>query len=165
MNKITLFKSLIISIMRILMGGGKIQPLRVSTPSHPLTLSPSHPFIVLLLCAALSACTSKPASSAPEAESAPVDIPASLFWNRDSVMYWAEQAYRHDDPKGAFVVGACYYLRKQGELPEAVALPVSRKEADDFLMLSAGQGYQPAIDLIKCLSAHDQWAHSVSLTK
>ena len=85
---------------------------------------------------------------------------ASLFFDRDSVNYYAERAYRFDDPQGQFVVGACYYLREQGELPEEI-YTVSREEADDMLWHSAEQGFQPAIDLIHCLSANGAWNRTI----
>ena len=81
---------------------------------------------------------------------------ASLFHNRDSVNYYAERAYKLDDPQGQFVVGACYYLRKQGDLPDDIYV-VSHNEADSMLIFSAAQGFEPAINLIHCLHANDSW--------
>lgn len=75
-------------------------------------------------------------------------------------MYYAELAYEQDDPKGCFVMGACYYLRQQGELPEEI-VTVSRREADRFLMIAAGQDYQPAKDLIHCLRQNGEWKHNI----
>ena len=88
--------------------------------------------------------------------STPVDVRASLFHNRDSVNYYAERAYKLDDPQGQFVVGACYYLRKQGDLPDDIYV-VSHNEADSMLIFSAAQGYEPAINLIHCLHANNAW--------
>ena len=89
---------------------------------------------------------------------APVEIRLSLFNHRDSVMYWAQRAYEQNDPKGQFVVGACYYIRMDGHLPDEITT-VSRAEADTMLMLSASQNYQPAIDLIHCLHQNGCWHH------
>ena len=89
---------------------------------------------------------------------APVEIRLSLFNHRDSVMYWAQRAYEQNDPKGQFVVGACYYIRMDGHLPDEITT-VSRAEADTMLMLSAAQNYQPAIDLIHCLHQNGCWHH------
>ncbi|MBO4453929.1 MAG: hypothetical protein J5761_02615 [Paludibacteraceae bacterium] len=108
---------------------------------------------LLIICALACACN-KP----KPADGSPVEIPASIFYNRDSVMHYAELAYRQDDPKGCFVTGACYYLRLQGDLPDYITT-VSREEADEFLMLSAGQHYQPALDLIHCLRENGSWKH------
>jgi len=88
--------------------------------------------------------------------STPVDVRASLFHNRDSVNYYAERAYKLDDPQGQFVVGACYYLRKQGDLPDDIYV-VSHNEADSMLIFSAAQGYEPAINLIHCLHENGAW--------
>ena len=112
-------------------------------------------FILLFTCTLLTACT---CGNDKEEASTPVKIPASIFHNRDSVMYYAALAYKDDDPKGQFVVGACYYLRQQGELPDTI-YAVGREEADEFLMLSAQQGYQPALDLIHCLQENGEWKH------
>ena len=88
-----------------------------------------------------------------------VEIRKSLFFNRDSVLYYAERAYKYDDPQGCFVVGACYYLRQQDpEFPEEIYV-VSHADADTFLMISAAQYYQPAIDLIRCLHHNGCWNH------
>jgi len=83
-------------------------------------------------------------------------VRASLFHNRDSVNYYAERAYKLDDPQGQFVVGACYYLRKQGDLPDDIYV-VSHNEADSMLIFSAAQGYEPAINLIHCLHENGAW--------
>ena len=87
-----------------------------------------------------------------------VQVPASLYFSRDSVNMYAERAYKTDDPKGCFVVAACYYLNEQGALPDYI-YTVPRAEADEFLMISAAQDYQPAIDLIHCLHDQDNWPY------
>ena len=115
--------------------------------------------IVLLLCTSLCSCGRAKSSSAdPSSEDAPVVVSSSIFWNRDSLNYYAAVAYKDDDPKGQFVTGAAYYLQREGDMP-ADFYTVSREEADSFLMLSAGQDYQPAKDLIRCLQQHNQWNH------
>ena len=81
---------------------------------------------------------------------------ASLFHNRDSVNFYAERAYKLDDPMGQFVVGACYYLREQGDLPDDI-YTVSHNEADSMLIFSASQGFEPAINLIHCLHENGEW--------
>lgn len=125
-------------------------------------------FILLFTCTLVSlACTScnkDKRLAGKAADGAPVDVPSSIFWNRDSLNFYAELAYKADDPKGQFVTGAAYYLQRQGDMP-ADFYTVSRKEADDFLMLSAGQGYQPAKDLIHCLEANNQWCPGIPETK
>lgn len=116
-------------------------------------------FLLAFTCTLLvSACTcrNKKVVSTAEASGSPVDVPASIFHNRDSVNYYAELAYKQDDPKGQFVVGACYYLREQGDLPDDIYV-VSHNEADSMLIFSADQGYEPAINLIHCLHENDAW--------
>ena len=88
--------------------------------------------------------------------STPVEVKASLFHNRDSVNFYAERAYKLDDPMGQFVVGACYYLREQGDLPDDI-YTVSHNEADSMLIFSASQGFEPAINLIHCLHENGEW--------
>ena len=114
---------------------------------------------LLIIGAALCACHRAPKAAQKEVQDdAPVVVSSSIFWNRDSLNYYAAIAYKDDDPKGQFVTGAAYYLQREGDMPKEY-YTVSREEADDFLMLSAGQGYQPAKDLIRCLQQHNQWNH------
>ena len=119
-------------------------------------------FYLLILCALACACNGKKPSSNEQTKSLStskeVVVPASIFYNRDSLNTYAERAYKLDDPKGQFVVGAAYYLKREGKMPKEF-YTVSRQEADDFLMLSAGQGYQPAKDLIRCLQENELWHH------
>lgn len=113
-------------------------------------------FLLLFTCTLLSACTSGNGQN----ESTPVDVPASLFYNHDSIMFYAERAYMQDDAKGQFVLGAAAYLRRQGDLPDEIyTLPLN--QADSMLIRSAEQGYQPAIDLIRCLNDHEEWHHDL----
>ena len=129
--------------------------------SHSLTLSFSQ-LLFITISIILSACGKKP----QPAETTPVDIPASVFCNHDSVMFYAALAYKDDDPKGLFVTGAAYYLRRQGDLPDSLGITtVERDEADIMLLRSAELGYQPALDLIHCLSANGEWHHSIPENK
>ncbi len=119
--------------------------------------------LALIICAicCVGCSKSQPAESdeALIEETPKVEIRKSLFFNRDSVLYYAERAYKYDDPQGCFVVGACYYLREQDpEFPETIYV-VSHEDADTFLMISAAQNYQPAIDLIHCLHDNGCWRH------
>ena len=109
---------------------------------------------LLIICAVCGACSKpKPADGAPS----PVEVKSSLFYDRDSVMYYAERAYELDDPKGCFVVGACYFLRRQGDLPDYITTVKTQKEAQEMLLISAGQDYKPAKDAIHCLRESNQW--------
>lgn len=89
-----------------------------------------------------------------------VEIRASLFFNPDSLLKYAELAYLHDDPKGLFVTGAAAYLREQGEMPDSCTT-VPLDEADIMLLRAAELGYPDALNLIRCLAAHGCWHHSV----
>lgn len=100
------------------------------------------------------ACCDENSKFAPEA----VEVPMSIFYNRDSIDFYARKAFLEEDAKGLFVMGAATYLQRQGDMPKSIAtMPL--EDADDMLMLSAGKHYQPAIDLINCLRKHGQWRH------
>ena len=91
----------------------------------------------------------------------PVELSKSLFYNQDSLMYYAEKAYLHDDPKGLFVIGITTYLKAQDpDYPEH-NLYVSRDEGDIMLLHSADLGYPDAIQFIHCLNNHGCWNHSM----
>ena len=121
---------------------------------------------LLFTCTLFLACTcSNPSKASKSSEAArgegtpEIRISQSLFYNRDSVLWYAERAYKYNDPKGCFVVGTCYYLDEQDpHFPEDIYV-VSHEEADTFLMISAAQNYQPAINLIHCLHENDRWNH------
>ena len=99
---------------------------------------------------------SSDASEIQTVTSTAVEVKASLFHNRDSVNYYAQRAFENDDPKGQFVVGACYYLREQGDLLEDIYV-VSHNLADSMLIYSAAQNFEPAINLIHCLHDNGAW--------
>ena len=101
---------------------------------------------------------SEPQSRPEDGE--PVYISASLFHNRDSILYYTEKAYLEDDPKGLFVVGVAARLRLDGSLPEDIPT-VPLDEADIMLLHSADLGYPDAIQAIHCLAKHGCWNHSM----
>ena len=113
------------------------------------------PLFLLAITCTLTACTW---GNKQSISSMPVDMPASLFADRDSVLYYAERAYLQNDPKGCFVVGACYYLNERGELPDYI-YTVDQAQADTFLMISAAQKYTPAIEFIHYLVNDGSWQH------
>ena len=94
-----------------------------------------------------------------------VEIPASIFFNQDSLNAYAELAYLHDDPKGLFVTGAAAYLRAQDPNFPDSCTTVSLDEADIMLLRAAELGYPDALNLIRCLDAHGQWHHSIPESK
>ncbi len=123
-----------------------------------------HIFLFLVIACALlfSACTR--CSQRPADEIERVEIRASLFFNPDSLCYYAALAYKDDDPKGLFVTGAAAYLREQGQMPDSCTT-VPLDEADIMLLRAAELGYPDAIKLIRCLAAHGCWHHSIPETQ
>ena len=106
----------------------------------------------------LGACTSKE----KQATSTPVDVPASIFHNPDSLCYYAALAYKDEDPRGLFVTGAAAYLKWQDpeSFPENCTT-VSRDEADIMLLRAAELGNEDAKNLIHCLHENGAWHHSL----
>jgi hypothetical protein len=96
--------------------------------------------------------------SQEEEEAVPVN--ESLFFNPDSLSYYAALAYKDDDPKGLFVTGAAAYLKWQGDLPRDYAT-ASRDEADIMLLHAADLGNEDAKNLILCLHKNGFWHHSL----
>ena len=119
-------------------------------------------YLILLLftCTLLSACTCCSKKANTEDEAQPVSVRKSLFHNRDSILYYADLAYNHEDPKGLFVMAVAAYLREDGTLPDSITT-VSLDEAEIMLLRSAELGYPDAIQAIRCLSAHGMWDHSI----
>ena len=90
-----------------------------------------------------------------------VEVPASIFYNADSLSEYTRRAYLvEDDTLALFVTAAAYYLRCQGDLPDTLTT-VSRDDAEIMLLRSAQLGYQPAIQLIHCLHNNGCWNHSI----
>ena len=115
-----------------------------------------HKIFLAVTCTLFLSCTSKK----PQEEDLAVPVSKSLFHNYDSIMYYAERAYKHEDPKGLFVMGVAARLRADGSLPDTIpTVPIS--EADIMLLRSAELGYPDAIKAIRCLDAHGCWHHSL----
>ena len=124
-------------------------------------------YALLVLCAGLiiwlgyrqGAQTAVP-ESRPE-DGQPVNISKALFFNHDSLTYYAALAYKDDDPKGLFVLGMTYYLRVNDPdfLPD---FPNPDKdEADIMLLHAADLGYPDAIQFIHCMHNNGCWNHSL----
>lgn len=104
--------------------------------------------------------TSKELVSKP-VDGEPVLISKKLFYNPDSLSYYAALAYKDDDPKGLFVTGATYYLRQEDpEFLPGYPTP-DKEEADIMLLHSADLGYPDAIQFIHCMAEHGCWNHSM----
>ena len=116
-------------------------------------------FILLAITCTLafSACTSK---------EQPVAVSSAVFYNHDSLSYYAALAYKDEDPRGLFITGAAAYLKWQGDLPDSLGLTtVSRDEADIMLLRAAELGDEDAKDLILCLHKNGFWHHSLPENK
>ena len=119
-------------------------------------------FLAFTCTLSLSACTSGKSSenSASADVAQPVPVSKALFHNPDSILYYAEKAYLHEDPKGLYVMGAAARLAQQPGWPDSVTT-VSVDEGDIMLLRAAELGYPDAIQLIRCLDAHGCWNHSI----
>ena len=125
------------------------------------------PFLLLFTCT-LSACTcgsSKKESKASTADAPhPVNISKSLFYNGDSLRYYAALAYKDEDPKALFVTAAASIISGQDpDFPDSI-YTVQIDEAEIMLLRSAELGYEDALNLIHCLDAQGCWHHSIPET-
>jgi len=114
--------------------------------------------ILLFTCALITACTSgNPKQSSKPEDSEPVVVRRSLFHNPDSLLYWAERAYMHDDPQGLYITGAAAFLRIQdSDFPDScTTVPV--EEARIMLKRAAELGNEDAKQLIHCLQSEGCW--------
>ena len=112
-------------------------------------------FILLAITCTLlfGACTSK---------EQPVELSYAVFYNHDSLMYYAKRAYLDDDPRGLFITGAAAYLKWQGDLPDSLGLStVPLDEADIMLLHAADLGNEDAKNLILSLHKNGCWHHSL----
>ena len=103
----------------------------------------------------LVACTSK---------KQPVEVRSSVFYNQDSLNFYAERAYLYDDPQGLFVTAAAAYLKRQGDLPDSLTT-IPNDEADIMLLRAAELGNEDALRLIRCLDENGSWKHSIPENK
>ncbi len=122
--------------------------------------------IFLLFTCTLAACTcgNKNKVSTEDAPR-PVEISTALFYNGDSLGYYAAVAYKDDDPKGLYVTAAASILSGQDpNFPDSIyTVPVD--EAEIMLLRSAELGYPDALTLIHCLDAQGYWHHSIPENK
>ncbi|MCR5533109.1 MAG: hypothetical protein K6F10_04435 [Paludibacteraceae bacterium] len=99
---------------------------------------------------------SKEAVSRPE-DGEPVFISKKLFFNPDSLNYYAAIAYKDDDPKGLFVTGMTYYLKESySEFIPGYPTP-NKEDADIMILHSADLGYPDAIQFIHCMAKNGCW--------
>ena len=119
-------------------------------------------FLAVTCTLLMTACTSeKPKKAVTGDEPRPVGISRALFHNPDSLLYYAERAYKFEDPKGLYVTGLSAHLKKDDpNYPDSLTT-VSIDEGDIMLLHAAELGYEEAIQYIQCLDAHGCWNHSV----
>ena len=91
----------------------------------------------------------------------PVTVSRSLFHNPDSLLFWAERAYMHDDPQGLYITGAAAFLRIQDpDFPDScTTVPI--EEARIMLLRAAELNEPNAKQLIHCLQSEGCWHHSL----
>ncbi|MBR0195079.1 MAG: hypothetical protein IJQ32_02395 [Paludibacteraceae bacterium] len=97
-------------------------------------------------------------------EPQPVQIRRSLFYNGDSLSYYAALAYKDEDPTALYITAVASYLSVQDpNFPDSIhTVPVD--EAEIMLLRAAELGQPDAISLIHCLDASGCWNHSVPQT-
>ena len=119
--------------------------------------------IVLLLFTCtllLSACTCGNKKENTGKNPHAVEVSRKLFWNADSLRYYAKKAYLEEDARALFVTGAAAYMQRYSELPDSMPT-VSLDEASIMLLRAAELGNEDAYNLIHCLSDQGLWSHSV----
>ena len=119
-------------------------------------------FFGLFTCTLFVACTcgnNKENTDAPS----PATYSKALYHNPDSLLRYAKLAYLEMDAHALYVTGSAARLALRSDWPDSCTA-VKPDEGDIMLALSARMGYQPAIDLIRCLEYHNDWHHSVPET-
>ena len=114
--------------------------------------------ILLFTCTLFLLCTCGNRSKASKGdESHPTVVSKSLFHNPDSLLFWAERAYMHDDPKGLYITGAAAFLRiEDPDFPDScTTVPV--EEARIMLLRAAELGNADAQNLIHCMQESGVW--------
>ena len=114
--------------------------------------------ILLFTCTLFLLCTCGNRSKASKGdESHPTVVSKSLFHNPDSLLFWAERAYVHEDPQGLFITGAAAYLRAQDpDFPDSCTT-VPLWEAGIMLLRAAELGNADAQNLIHCMQESGVW--------
>ncbi|MBR0297147.1 MAG: hypothetical protein IJQ95_07150 [Paludibacteraceae bacterium] len=93
-----------------------------------------------------------------------MEIRKSLIYNGDSLAYFAERAYLHDDPDALFITGLASFISVQDpDFPDSIhTVPID--EAEIMLLHAADLGQKDAITLIGCLNDAGYWHHSIPQT-
>lgn len=117
-------------------------------------------FLLLFTCTLLSACTCGNKKGNTGDGPRPVEVSRKLFWNADSLRYYAKKAYLEEDAHALFITGAAAYMQRYSELPDSMPT-VSLDEGAIMLLRAAELGNEDAATLIHCLAHEGLWHHSV----
>ena len=99
------------------------------------------------------------------AEPRPVELTRSLFYNPDSMAYYAAVAEVKDDPRALFIAGMAAHLAlADPDYPKDIPT-VPFPDADYYLLLAAELGNADAITYIRCLDAHGCWHYFIPQEK
>ena len=90
----------------------------------------------------------------------PLTFSRALYFNGDSLRYYAQKAYHEEDPHALFVTGAAAYMSRYADLPDTLPT-VSLDEGAIMLLRAAELGERDAVTLIFCLEAEHCWGHSI----
>ena len=90
----------------------------------------------------------------------PPEFNRAIFYNADSLIYYTELAYLHDDPKGLFVAGAAAYMKEYENLPDYLPT-IPFEDAFILLLRSAELGNEDAVAFIRYLDYYECWGHSL----
>jgi len=93
-----------------------------------------------------------------------VEIRKSLIYNGDSLAYFAERAYLHDDPDALFITGLASFISVQDpDFPDSIyTVPIDEAE---IMLLHAAELHQPdALQYIQCLDKQGHWHRSLPKT-
>ena len=117
--------------------------------------------LLLFTCTLLISCTSCSKKSSTESAPRPVEIRKSLIYNGDSLAYYAERAYLHDDPDALFITGLASFISVQDpDFPDSIyTVPID--EAEIMLLHAADLGQPDALQFIQCLDKQGHWHHSI----
>ena len=123
--------------------------------------------IFVIICAVCGVSCSKPKPAKASTEDAPrhVENRKSLFYNGDSLRYYAALAYKDDDPDALYITAAASILSGQDpNFPDSIyTVPID--EAEIMLLHAAELGQKDAITLIGCLNDAGYWHHSIPENK
>ena len=117
-------------------------------------------FSLASTCMLLVACTCGQNNQTTTGDPDAVPVSKALYHNPDSLLFYAERAYLHDDPKGLYVTAVAAFLRAQDPDFPDYCTTVPLDEARIMLQHAADLGYPDALKSLRCLQKHGQWNSS-----